>query len=377
MGLLVSNPQTTQPPAVSMQQQLAQEEITMRAQVAQQQQQMPYQLNTAQLLDATRRLGSYGFGMPSLGGNAAQAYALAGGQSVPAGFVYNGIAAPPGAKRSLHTVLLNEVAHIFQLESELADERASQAAPHAPAVQEPSVKVQSQPIVAGILPPDAPESIPQLAQVYDSPAPPQPETTFANVIVTQPTLAQEAATEPKKRGRPPKKIQDTTPEPVALAPHQATQIAAMSTPPPDALATPVAPAVVSAYPVGTVENPTPQIHHEMNELFVILVNARCDGLATKSLAAYVDYINETVAKKYNTTRDGRQGPLDVRAAVEGSGLGYGGWKGFVREIVKVDPPPAGLYHFDTYMSELNEIVADALRVVAEAKGWLFVRGVRT
>jgi hypothetical protein len=30
----------------------------------------------------------------------------------------------------------------------------------------------------------------------------------------------------------------------------------------------------------------------------------------------------------------------------------------------------------TFMDELNEVVADALRVVAEQRGWLYVRAVR-
>jgi hypothetical protein len=31
---------------------------------------------------------------------------------------------------------------------------------------------------------------------------------------------------------------------------------------------------------------------------------------------------------------------------------------------------------DTFTDELSEVVADALRVVAEQRGWLYVRGVR-
>ena len=59
-----------------------------------------------------------------------------------------------------------------------------------------------------------------------------------------------------------------------------------------------------------------------------------------------------------------------------SGESFGGWKGAVREVVKADPPPPGDYHLDTFMDELNEAVADALRVVAERAGWLYIRGVR-
>lgn len=378
MGLLASNPQMMQQPQQSappMQAQLAEEEAQMRAQAAQQQQQMPQApITPQQLLAVCVRLGSYGFGMPSLGGNLAMAYAAAGGQSVMPGYVFQGIAAPPGAKRTLHGLHLTEIGNVLQLESELAAERAaSQPAPqpqYAPVAQMQqgftqqlatayNQQIAPQPVAGGILPPGAPESMPQLAQVYAQ----QPSAPAQQQTIAQP----EAAAPAKAKGRPKK----------ASAPAPEAQTAAAppppaGPPPATSAATQVPPVQMPAYPVGTVD-PTPVTNQPP---FLLLINARSDTHATKSLAGYVDYINETVARKYNTTKDGRPGPLDVRAAVDGSGLGYGGWKGYVREIVKVDPPPPGDYHFDTFMSELNEVIADALRWVWEKNGWLCVRGVR-
>lgn len=388
VGLLASNPQLMQPaaaptaPAPSVQAQLAQEEAQMRAQFAQQQQQMPQQLNTAQLADVCQRLSSYGFGFPAIGGNAAQAYAVLGGQSVPPGYVFQGIPAPPGARRSLHLVQLNELAHIFQIEGELAQERAAMQpqqptpaaleqkiqqnlaqtgqTPYVPVTtlppqnftqqlaQQTGAPVQGQAVVS-FLPPGAPESMPQLAAAQPKP----------------PEGAEPA--EKKGRGRP-KKVQDAAPE--------ATAAVAVQVPPqpPSAPATQAPPAAVSTLDPDLAAFAARDAG--LAGQGVILVNARFEGRTTRSLAGYVDYINEKIAKMYNTRKDGSQGPLDVRAAVDGSGLGYGGWKGYVREIVKADPPPDGAYHFDTFMSELNEVVADALRVVAVQKDWMYVRGVR-
>ena len=383
VGLLSNNPQImnqqpTQaaPAQPDMRAQLAAEEQQMRAQVAQQQQQMPQ--TAASLAEICQRLGSYGFGFPALGGNAAMAYAQLGGQNVPAGFVYQGILAPPGAGRSLHQVQLNEVAHIIQLEGELAAERARQM-PQLPPQQNPVqqfVPTQQPPPaqqyvptppgpsgVASFLPPNAPESMPQLAQAHEPTQPYVPGSEPSATPIPQPE---------KKPGRGrPKKSQDAAPEAAAAV--------AAQVPPPSAgaPATQAPPAAGSASPPGLMSNAALAVDAAVcSESGCILINARFANKPTKSLAGYVDYINEKLAKMYNTTNDGRPGPLDVRAAVEGSSLGYGGWKGSVRTAVQAEPPPNDNYHLDTFASELNEIVADALRAVAERRGWLYVRGVR-
>lgn len=372
VGLLANNPQLMNP-APDMRAQLAEEEARMRAQVAQQQQQMPRPAtNTAQLADVCTRLGSYGFGMPSLAGAAAQAYAQMGGQAVPPGFVYQGIASPPGAKRSLHSLQLTEVAHIFQLESELAEERAA-AQPsvnQTPTMQAPAPqpaahaldRPASAPVYTGILPPGAPESSPMLAT-----AQPKPETT-------EYALGSEPAATPAKktRGRPKKDALDPAPE-VAVA--SAAQTAASPNPPsvpvtPMGEATQVTPAAESAMP--TVGAPT--MVGPVSGFGTILINARFASRPTKSLAAYVDYINSELSKRYSVTSDGKPGIQDVRSAPKDSVLAFGAWKGAVREVVKADPPADGDYHLDTFMDELNEVVADALRVVAESRGWIYVRG---
>ncbi len=438
MGIIASNPQLMQgaqqaapAPQPNVHQQLAQEEAQMRAQVAQQQQQMPQPLNTAELAGVCQRLIGFGFGFPTLAGNAAQAYALMGGQRIQPGSTYPGMPAPAGAQRSVHHLTLTEVAHIYQLADDLARSVAPQQMQpqaHTPplsapqgqplsgpdaytaaqvfansgqafAQSVPTATLQytpvSQPLSANsipqqlqanggfippaqpsfILPPDAPQSMPQLAQEH-------------------PKTEAPATEEPKKtRGRP-KKVQDAAPE-VAAPP--AAQTAAGAPPQHTAPATQVPPAAESAYtppvsttapveqqysapvvvaPDGTVVKDRYGNAPRAADSGVILINAR--GLApTKSLAGYVDYINGELAKRYNVTADGKPGIQDVRCSPKDSPLAFGGWKGAVREVVKADPPPAAAYHLDTFTDELNEAVADALRVVSEQRGWLYVRAVRS
>lgn len=360
MGILADN-QIMQPAAPDTRAALLEEEARLRAQVAQQQQMMPQ--NAAELAAVCQRLGAYGYGFPALASNAAQAYAAIGGQSVQPGHVFPGFMAPPGARRSLHSIQLTEVGHIYQLEGELAAERGPVPAPvqytpaapptqfvqavHYSATPTPSAAPQQ----LSFLPPDAPESIPALAQEY------------------RPTIAEGAtpgapnapSEEPKKkRGRPAKAL-DAAPE--------ATAAVAAPTPPPHASvgapASPVPPVATSSIP---------DEKQGSDATCCILINAR-GGFPTKSLAPYVDHINAGLARKYNVRKDGTPGVQDVRCPVEGSVLCYGGWKGAVREVVKADPPPPDDYHLDTFADELKEIVADALSVVAERQKWLYVRGV--
>lgn len=385
VGLLSNNPQIMQPhasasaqptqPAQDTRAQLAAEEQQMRAQVAQQQQQMPQ--TAAALAEICTRLGGYGFGFPSLGGNAATAYAQLGGQNVPPGFVYQGIPAPAGASRSLHSIQLTEVAHIVQLEGELAAERARQM-PQLPQQQPASNPVQqfAQAVaqgpaspqvqqyvptppgpsgVASFLPPNAPESMPQLAQAHDPATPYVPGSEPAATPIPQPEKA-------SRRGRP-KKSQDAAPE--------ATAAVAAQVPPPSASA-PASQAPPVAESASTIGDSTAAC----SESGCILINARFADKPTKSLAGYVDYINAELAQRYCVTADGKPGVQDVRCAPKDSPLAFGGWKGAVREVVKTNPPPGDAYHLDTLMDELNEAVADALRFVAERSGWLYVRGVR-
>ncbi len=382
---LLSSGTILPPPAPDMRASLAAEEATMRTQVAQQQQQMPQ--NVAQLADVCARLSAYGYGFPALGGNAAQAYASLGGQSVPPGFVYQGIPAAAGAKRSLHSIQLTEPGHIFQIEGELAAERG-QPIPTAPAQQAPvtNVATNQAPIssnstlytqrleqaysssnnIGGILPPGAPESIPALAQAR--PAAP-----------TEYTLGSEPAATPPKKGRPKKeKVLDAAPEATAA-------VETPTTPPPASVGVPASPvppvATSSLYSrVASVALDSPAFRDTVpvkaDPPCVVLINARAVSLSTRSLAPYVDYINGELAKRYCVTSDGKPGVQDVRCAPKDSPLAFGGWKGAVREVVKADPPPPGDYHLDTFVDELNEVVADALRVVTENKGWLYIRGTR-
>jgi hypothetical protein len=407
VGLLSNNPQMmqnapqpAQQPQTDMRTQLAAEEAQMRAQVAQQQQQMPQQLNTAQLADACQRLSSFGFGFPALGANAAQAYAVMGGQQIPQGFQYQGIPAPAGSRRSLHTIVLNEVAHVYQLLQELEAERSTQGPQIRPGVVDASRQyVQAQPgqqhvqpvqynqttqqyvdartgtpltqaapvntmVAGGILPPGAPESRPELAMQ-------QPAAALVIDVVAKQEALEQATTETKKKpGRPKKTVLDTAPE--AAGSPQPAQTAA--TPPPSAPTTPVQAVATQVTPAAASSLPEAPTFAE--ESCCVLVNARFAGRSTKSLAPYVDYINAELSKRYSVTSDGKPGIQDVRCVPKDSPLAFGGWKGAVREVVKADPPPPDAYHLDTFSDDLNEVVADALRVVAEQRGWLYVRAVR-
>ena len=401
-------------PTEDTRKQLEDEEKRMRAQVAQQQAALPQ--GPAQLQEVCARLLAYGFGFPALGGNAAQAYAAMGGQSVPAGFVYQGMAAPSTAKRSLHSIQLTEVAHIFQLENGLAQEKATPVAPPAPVQLEfqytpplpPKAKqfadavlteavlpelvraaattvapfdspMQRATAVAGmmashgILPPDAPESRPELA------------------MARMPTDTTEVSDKPK-RGRPSKKGNAPV---IVSSPPPVDDTIVVSTP---ALPVPAEVSKLSAAPIVPAQESTlpeplsPRSRELLNAGIadvkagrvveftpdrgpsVVLINARAVSLTTRSLAPYVDYINAELSKRYSVTADGKPGIQDVRCAPKDSVLAFGGWRGAVREIVKADPPENGDFHLDTYGDDLNEVVADALRVVAENKGWLYVRG---
>lgn len=420
MGLMANNPQMfqngaapqqapAQQPQQNMQAQLAAEEQQLRQQAQQQQAQMPAQLSPAQLADLCQRIINYGFGFPALGGNLGQFYASVGGQNVMPGFVFNGVPAPAGAKRSLHSVQINELAHLLSLEGEMATERGVPnftqqptvmpgLAMQQPAQQPQQVQVPQQPgfqqqlaqtynqtiaqqpvsqpwqglqqtptqqptQALGFLPPDAPQSMPQLAMTQQTPVGATNEAPQGSTN-TQPTgNAQSAPEQPKRtRGRPKgqqQQSQDATPGQTAATTPPG------SSPPnqPAAQAAPqVAPAPSSASSHTFTEHIGPR---------VVLVNCRSEGIETSSLASYVDYINAETAKKYNWGKDGQQGILDVRAAKDGSVLGFGGWKGAVREIVKVDQPGDGMYHLNTNRDDLCEAVVDGLRQA----GWLIVRGV--
>lgn len=328
------------------------EEQRLRAQQAQIQQVPPT------LAELQSRILAHGRGFPALGGNAAQAYAAFGGQSVAPGFVFAGKPAPPGTPKPLHNIQLTEVAHFSQLLAELDAEAAQTApAPYVPAAPTPTpAPVAPTPVavIANILPPEAPPSMPELAMAR--PTPPQPE-------------APPAPSAPKKRGRPSKDVSAPAPEPVAER-----------TPPTQTAVAPVAHNLSATTQVTPVQAPTspeaPAMTGTLSGFGCVLVNARFANRPTISLAGYVDHINTTLSKFYCVTADGKPGIQDVRCAPKDSPLAFGAWKGAVREVVKAEPPSDGEYHIDTGVDELYEVVADALRVVAERKGWLFVRGVR-
>lgn len=373
MGLLQNNPQILQQQPTDMRAQLAAEEAQQRAQAAQQQQQMPTAplMGPQDLAILCQRIQGHGRGFPAVGGNALQAYAQTIGATQPLApdFVFKGMG-------NLGHVMLSEVAHFAQLAAELDAQRPPVAQPSVQYVQPVEYNQTTQqytPVAQQIsaptgmpamaipyggappmsfLAPNAPESQPQLAAVQPS-APPSAEAPPAE--------------EPKKgRGRPKKeKSQDTAPEAVAAVAAQADPPSQASAP-----ATQAPPVTASASLLDS------SAAARCAGSGSILVNARFPNRRTQSLASYVEGLNAKISARYSVNDDGSPGIQDVRCAPKNSPLGYAGWKGVVRECVKAEPPPEGDYHFDTFGDELNEIVANTLEVVAESKGWLFVRGVR-
>lgn len=399
MGLMANNPQimqqtVQQQPQPDMRAALAAEEAQQRAAVAQQQAQMPQPLNIAALGSVCTRLGTFGYGFPALAGNAALAFAVLNGQQASPGATYAGVFAPPGARRSLHTIQCTETQHLEQLLAELEAERAREAAPPVQATQ-PVLTPQAP--TGGILPPDAPQSIPALAMQQPS-APSGIAPWSANapdgqallktpfdagsavaqsgpIITTQPGYNAVAQIPPAQTAPDPMQT------PPAAAPARRGRRPKAETPP---AAQAPAPAP-SAFDRDLGVSPATQIPMIADSAAaiqgstvstVILINARSSKNDTKSLNEYVDYINAQLSARYCVGPDGRPTIQDVRCAPKDSGLAYGGWPGAVREAVKADPPPPGRYHLDTFMDALNEAVADALRVVADRNGWEYIRGVR-
>lgn len=364
VGILANNPnlapQLTAQPKPDMRQHLAAEENAMRAQ----QQQMQQAQNPVQAIAvAAQRIMSHGRGFPTVAGNASQPYSMTLGlqQPVAPGYVFQG-------QGQLAPINIIEPHQFAQLAQELDEQRAAQPTQVAvqqlaqqPMLQATAAPVQQPPPAAQpmtLLPPNAPQSMPQLASTQ--PAAPQVAVDSAA-----------PAEEPKKgRGRP-KKDKDASPEGAAAAapPPTTAQPAAMPAPP----------AQVSATPTG-LESSAAVAARTAGSDVMILINCRASNQsASKSLANYVDYINIELAKRYCVDQQGKPTLQDIRCAPKDSPLAFGGWKGAVREIVKSGAGLDGLsgaLHLDTFMDDLNEAVADALRVVADQRGWLYVRGVR-
>jgi hypothetical protein len=390
VGLLASNPQIlNQQPAQQQAPQTQAPQPDMRAQIAAEDAQMRQQVAAAQrpsLLDAWARIielapatGRSGF--PALGGKAAYEMGTARGYQMGNNQGFAGAGA-------LSSVQLMTVDNIYQLLGELETEHAAQQpAQLPPVVQQAPVQTFTQQVAqaynaqaytqqtgqpiptqqpVSFLPPGAPTSMPQLAVQQ-----PAQVVNYTQPIVNAVANLGPAPEEPKaSRGRPKKnKSQEAAPEATAAV------TAPVSSP-----SSPSAP-VTQAPPVAASTTPTVKLEDNSHvEPTIILINARLVGKASKSLADYVDYINAELSKRYSVNDDGSPGVQDVRCAPKGSILAFGGWKGAVREVVKSGNGLNGLegavLHLDTFMDELNEAVADALRVVADQKGWMYIRSVR-
>lgn len=82
------------------------------------------------------------------------------------------------------------------------------------------------------------------------------------------------------------------------------------------------------------------------------------GVATQTLGAYVDALERELLVK------GQLGVHDVRVAQD-STFGFNKWKGYLAEMAKEKPPPAGFYVVTGYADERIALVAETLAQRAE------------
>ncbi len=286
--------------------QLLAEEARLRAQ------QQALDANAAilgQMRSAWCTITSSGRGTPTLGGEAAKAYASAHGMTAAIGYAGSG---------QLGQLNLMDPAHILQLASELSGTPIAPAAPIEPVVFPP---------IAGILPPDAPESNPALASKG-------PE------VATQEVPA-------KKRGRPKASDVKELVSEVASEPPAATF-----------------PEIRGKMPVADPDS-------------TLSVYVDCvPSCEYENLHPYIDRILFTLAQKYCVDGQGKPTLQDIRCAPQDGQLGFGKWKGAVHALVREAPPPNKAYYLDTRGNEISEVVADAMRVVVSIRGGIYVRGQR-
>lgn len=368
----VMQPQTAQQPQQSMQAQLAAEEAQQRQLQAQVQQQVaPQQAMT--FVDAWNVIVKAGRGTPALGGNAAQAYAQACGQQLQPGAGYAGT----GAFGRLQML---EPAHVLQLAGELIAEAQGQ---QPPAQQLPPMQAAPQmpttQTFAGALPPDAPPSMPQLAQAHTQAPPTAPQQAPLNQPIPQqqdvPLTAPpaEAAAPAKKRGRPAKQPEATVPTSTQEMQHAAVPVAqtamqpqaSTTTPTPQSSVQQVAPASTS-----TSRAPSPTI------TAAVFVDCH-PNLPYTDLHSWIADINAKLSKMYCVNAEGKPTVQDIRSAPKNQdAFAFGAWKGALYDVVVNNPPPHGILYIDTRTSELAAVVADAMQTVCDRAGVLYVRGVR-
>ena len=331
--------------------------INMQAQLEAEERALAAQANTVppEFIQAVKSIETSGRGFPMLQGRAAQLRATMAGMTLPPGAALSG-----GGEFGQHVQPIEDPTFVVQFARSLAP----QAPAPMPAAQQYAPPQMPQPMqnpapagnnlhplqnftpshggAIGAIPPDAPASNPALASL-----PPQP-------VATAPATAPAEAA-PKKRGR--KKSSEAAPA--------APSVAGASP----------APSVPTTYQttssVAGDQTPTTAGAAADLEFFI-----DCIPLGDcESLRGYVDHICSTLARKYCVDEQGKPGLQDIRCAPKNSPLAYGGWKGALEAIVRELPPTAGGY-LDTRGNEIAECVANALASVCEARGWLFVRGIR-
>ena len=330
VGLLQNLPPVLQQPAqlpqvtVDVRAQLAAEEAAQRAQQAAIQ--APAGLSFA---DAWRAIEAAGRGTPALAGAAAVQRAALSGVALQSGAALAGTG-------ELGALMIQDPAHVIQLGQELqvrvAPAPVGVITPSQVQSVAPPATVPAQPAFS-ILAPDAPASNPAMAaKPLEAPA---PVAAVASATMG-PLLAMPGvppAAEPAKRRRKSSKVVGAS----AAAPSPT-------------------PATSQGAPAA-----------EDLEVFIDCI----PNGEFESLHPYVDALLDVLSDRYNPG-----GLRDVRCAPKDSPLGFGGWRGAVRAIVIEKPPVPGSYYLDTHGNEVTAEVADALRVVCERTGGLYVRGIR-
>lgn len=296
MGLLSS---------LDLKAQLAKEEAEQRIQAAKQ---------AVTLLpgfkEAWQTIESSGRGTPALGLDAAAMYAAMTGSALTKGA---GIA----GTGELGALMLQNAVDVVTLANELRE-----AMPAQPA--QTHVEHRTPPIM--ILPPDAPESKPELAaKPVEGFTLPGTLAGIGNVVEVATSIALTDEGTAKKRGRP-KKVEIEKVE-------------------------------VTEKPEATEETTS----ETKLQIFVDCIpNQRYEALHP-----YIDSMCNLLANKF--------GVPDIRLQEQGI-LSHGKWKAALNAMVRNEPPPAGTYYLSTKGDEISQEVAIALRTVCSAGG-LYVRGV--
>jgi hypothetical protein len=277
-----------------------------------------------------------GYGRPKVTGEAAKFYALSNGWALDPSGEYLGEGIAAGA-------VISNPDDMIRLAHEVAGHRGKQF-----------TVTQTPPAVPSVLPPDAPESKPELAAKPVegfTPPPAQPAAVVAD------ELAQDIAQDQSYPA--PTESEDLTQseamrkcikaaETQKWGPVKKPEIAQAFT---ELLNAPREAVDLEAPPPVVTVGDRPPV-----ELFV-----DCYAPGTIDLAPWIDSMCESLCKQY--------GAKDLRCAPKDGPLGYGAWKGALSAFARENTLEPGRYSLITKGSEIREVVAEALAPLIVARGF--------